>query len=103
MAKKIEEVLPRYKPGDRVAERPKNSAMISVREESVATVKKYSSQRYGVVVSSVIKEIKASKRNTRQIYVDVIWDGHNSSSRHAQMRLCYEHELQKLQETFSLV
>ena len=94
---------PRYQPGDRVAERPKNSSLVAVREESLEIIKKYRSQRYGTVVGTVVKEIKSLKKTARSLYVDVIWDGQRTPSRHAQMRLCFESELPTLQDSFTSV
>lgn len=100
MAKK-KGLEPKFKPGDRVAERPKDTLISAIREESRATVKKYTSQRFGTVVDSFIKTtVDNKKRTVRYCYVNVLWDGLKTPSQHAQMRICYEHELSALQETF---
>lgn len=93
MSKKI--VVPVYAPGDRVAERPKLRGGYT-RQESKAILEKHSSQRYGTIVSSVIKPTGSK----RIVYCEVIWDHQKSSSLHAQSRLCPIQKLPELSQNY---
>jgi len=93
---------PVFQPGDRVAERPKASAIPGLSPESQQRIAQYRSQRYGTVVSTFIKSSDArSKRVMKIPFVKVLWDGHASPSDHAQMRLIHEEKLAALLETYS--
>ena len=88
---------PKFQPGDRVAERPKSHFIPNIRSEAAARIAKYRTQRYGVVVDSVVKQV--SNRNggpARQVYVRVLWDGMQTPSEHAQHRLIQEGQLAEL-------
>ena len=80
-----------------MAERPKATAIPGLSAESLNRIQKYRSQRYGVVVDVFIKP---TKKRTGEImnnkFVKVLWDGLETPSDHAQMRLVHEHELPQL-------
>ena len=90
-------VIPLYQPGDRITERPKLRGGYT-REQSKEILQKNSFQRYGTIVSNVIKE--DNKRNRRVVYCEVRWDHQKSSSLHAQHRLCPVEKLPELAEQF---
>lgn len=80
-----------FKPGDRVAERPKSTIIPNLRAESRAIAAQYSSQRYGTVVETFVKVTKnRNNKETKLKYVRILWDGHQTPSDHAQMRICHE-------------
>lgn len=85
--------------GDRVAERPKNTIIYGVRSDMKEIVEKNSTQRYGVVVSCLIKT-NARKQNIK--YCEVLWDGLETPSVHAQHRLCLAEDLEKLAESYRI-
>lgn len=98
---KQQTITPRFKEGDRVAERPKASMLSAIRKESRERVAKYASQRYGTVVGCRIKTIQTRKKTTtRRCVVQVLWDGMKTSSEHEQMRICFIEELEGLKEGF---
>lgn len=98
---KAKTVTPKFQPGDRVAERPKASAIPNLKQESLAKTAQYRSQRYGVVVDTFTKTIKGrTNRESRQIYVKVLWDGMQSPSNHAQMRLVHEKEFPEVMDSY---
>ena len=89
-----------FKAGERVAERPKASVIPGLRPESQKIVAQYRSQRYGTVIETFIKvSTTKNKKQIKQRFVRVIWDGQQTPSEHAQMRLVHE---DKLQETLDL-
>lgn len=102
--KKQNNSIPKFSPGDRVAERPKASAIPGLRPESIKRIAQYKTQRYGTVVETIIKESKArSNKTTKLQYVRVLWDGMKSPSDHAQMRLCFESELPQVIDGYCAV
>jgi hypothetical protein len=92
---------PKFNPGDRVAERPKATAIPNLKQETLERIKVYRSQRFGVVVDTYSKKIKTQKRGliTRQ-FVKVLWDGLKTPSDHEQMRLIREEEFTKIQSDY---
>ena len=89
-------LLPKFKAGDRVAERPKASIIPNLRADSLQRIAQYRTQRYGTVVETFVKESKprsSSNRTSKLVFVRVLWDGAKTPSDHAQMRLCLEAEL----------
>lgn len=91
---KQSKATPKFSPGDRVAERPKASAIPGLRPESAKRIAQYRTQRYGTVIETIAKESKSRTNKTSTLlYVRVLWDGMQSPSDHAQMRLCLESEL----------
>lgn len=79
----------KFQVGDRVAERPKDNYIPMISPEKVSVVLKNSTQRTGQVTGIV------EKRDARKhlcTYYNVSWDN-NTTSQHAQFRLCHEHEL----------
>lgn len=88
---------PKFQPGDRVAERPKATAIPGLKAESIKRIEEFRSQRYGVVVDVFIKPTKTRTRGiVNNKFVKVLWDGRKTPSDHAQMRLIHEHELPEL-------
>jgi hypothetical protein len=94
-------MIPRYKAGDRVAERPKHSLLSCIRQESREAVAKFSKQRYGTVIDTFIKvSPRRGKPPMRQQVVRILWDGHPSPAEHVQMRICFIDELPQLLEEY---
>lgn len=94
-------VLPKFQPGDRVAERPKASLLSAVRKEVRERIQPYTTQRFGVVISNTIKVITSRNgRKSRVCYVNILWDGLKTPSQHSQMRICLESEFNKLREDY---
>lgn len=88
---------PKFQPGDRVAERPKATAIPNLKSESLKKIEKFRTQRYGVVVDVFIKKTETRSRGVvNNKFVKVLWDGLKTPSDHAQMRLVHEHELPEL-------
>ena len=83
-----------YAIGDRVAERPKSHGIIAVRAEAKERVAQYRTQRYGTVVGL---NFKKDKRGSNQRFLLIKWDHLQTPTEHAQMRICPEQDLIKLQ------
>ena len=99
MSRKPQTIQPKFKPGDRVAERPKQSIISAIRKESRQIVAKYTTHRRGVVIDSTIKTLTSSNgRTSRACYVSVLWDGLRTPSQHSQMRICLEEEYDKIRQ-----
>jgi hypothetical protein len=102
--KKHSTMIPKFAPGDRVAERPKASVIPGLSPESLKRIAKYRKQRYGTVVETITKESKSRLNKISKLqYVRVLWDGMQSPSDHAQMRLCLESELSQIVEGYCAV
>jgi len=87
-----------------VAERPKHSLLSCICKESREAVAKYSTQRYGTVIDTILKVTpRRGKTPLRQQVVRVLWDGHPSPAEHVQMRICFADELPKLLEEYGAV
>ena len=87
--------------GDRVAERPKATAIPNLSPEVNARVAAYRIQRYGVVVDLFTKKsVTRTRRVIEHKFVRVLWDGMKTPSEHAQMRICHEAELETLRNEF---
>lgn len=94
-------MTPKFKPGDRVAERPKATAIPNLSREAIEKTAQYRTQRYGVVVDVYVKVSKGRGiRQSNQNYVKVIWDGKQTPSSHAQMRLVHEHEFEDVKNSY---
>lgn len=99
MSRKPQTIQPKFKPGDRVAERPKQSIISAIRKESKEIVAKYTTHRRGVVVDNTIRTLTAKNGYTsRACYVSVLWDGLKTPSQHSQMRICLEEEYDKIRQ-----
>ena len=83
-----------YAIGDRVAERPKGHGLVAVREETKQRIAQYRAQRYGTVVGL---HFKKNKNGSNQRFLMIKWDHLKTPTEHAQMRICPENELIKLQ------
>lgn len=83
-----------YAIGDRVAERPKMHGLVAVREETKQRIAQYRAQRYGTVVGL---HFKKNKNGSNQRFLMIKWDHLKTPTEHAQMRICPENELIKLQ------
>ena len=92
---------PKFQAGDRVAERPKATAIPNLRPEVLNRIQVHKTQRFGVVVDTYVKPIKTPKRGIigRQ-FVKVLWDGLKTPSHHDQMRLVHEHEFEKVRDEY---
>lgn len=100
--RKPEKILPRFNPGDRVAERPKTSYLSCIRKEARDKIKQFQTQRYGTVIETVVKVTpRRGKNPLRQHLVRVQWDGQKNIAEHAQMRICLAKELPQLLEGYS--
>lgn len=90
-----------FKVGDRVAERPKSTMIPGLRIESRQRIAQYTAQRYGVVVDVYTKtSISPGKKPSKLSCLKIIWDGMQTPSEHAQMRICHESELENIREGF---
>jgi hypothetical protein len=102
--KKQNNSTPKFSPGDRVAERPKASAIPGLRPESIKRTAQYRTQRYGTVIETITKESKTRTNKTTMLtYIRVLWDGMQSPSDHAQMRLCLESDLPQVIDEYCAV
>jgi len=91
----------KFKPGDRVAERPKATAIPGLSKESLQKIQIHRTQRYGVVIDVFIKPTKTPTRGiVNNKFVKVLWDGLKTPSDHAQMRLVHEDELADLVKSY---
>jgi len=100
--RKPEKIEARFKPGDRVAERPKTSYISCIRKESREKIQHFRTQRYGTVVETVVKITpRRGKNPLRQHVVRIQWDGQRSIAEHAQMRICLAEELPQILEEYS--
>jgi len=92
---------PKFQPGDRVAERPKATAIPNLKPEVLNRIKVYKTQRFGVVVDTYVKQITTQKRKTiKRQYVKILWDGMKTPSDVEQMRLVHEHEFEQVQADY---
>lgn len=82
-----------YKPGDRVAERPKDHGLLATRAEVRDIIIKNRTQRYGTVVDVFYKRIANGRR---QKMLKIQWDHLQSPMDHAQMRICPVEQLNRL-------
>ena len=99
MTRKPQTIQPKFKPGDRVAERPKQSIISAIRKEAREIVAKYTTHRRGVVVDNTLRTLTSGNgRTSRVYYVSVLWDGLKTPSQHSQMRICLEKEYNKLRQ-----
>jgi hypothetical protein len=80
---------PKFKIGDRVAEKPKPRTILTSVTKTLDRIKPYTYQRYGTVLDTVYQ--KTSKATVP--YLKIIWDGSQSPSTHAQCRICLEKDL----------
>lgn len=92
---------PKFNQGDRVAERPKATAIPNLRPEVLKKIQAFKTQRFGVVVDTFVKPIKTQKRGiVKRQFVRVIWDGLQTPSDHEQMRLVHEDEFEKIKTEY---
>lgn len=94
---------PKPKPfavGDRVAERPKQRTLFYKSPEGRKKVELALTQRVGTVVSLTSQK----NRNGAVVpYVTVKWDGTDIVSTHANARICFLEDLNRLTEEFNPV
>lgn len=81
---------PKFKIGDRVAEKPKPHGIFTSSEEALKRIQPYRSQRYGTVLDTVYQQ--CTNKSTVP-YLKIIWDGTQSPAMHAQSRICLEKDL----------
>lgn len=93
-----------FKPGDRVAERPKATIIPGLRPEGRAIASRYNSQRYGTVVD-IFTKVSTSRGNkeTKQKFLRILWDGQQTPSDHAQMRICHEEKLAQILDEYGAI
>lgn len=92
---------PKFTPGDRVAERPKATAIPNLSAETLKRIQAYKTQRFGVVVNTFVRPTTTPKRKTvRRQFVAVLWDGSKTPSEHEQMRLVHEHEFAQVKQDY---
>lgn len=92
---------PKFTPGDRVAERPKATAIPNLSAETLKRIQTYKTQRFGVVVNTFVRPTTTPKRKTvRRQFVAVLWDGSKTPSEHEQMRLVHEHEFVQVKQDY---
>jgi|DEB0MinimDraft_3_1074331.scaffolds.fasta_scaffold05682_5 hypothetical protein len=82
-----------FKAGDRVAERPRSSALLTVRKEVAQVIAANSGPRFGTVEEIVIQKNSAGQ-NCK--YCLVLWDYKQTPSLHAHCRLCLEEDWKSL-------
>lgn len=82
-----------FKPGDRVAERPKDHGILATRASVQNVIVKNRTQRYGTVVETFYKRISNGRK---QKMLKIQWDHLKSPMDHAQMRICPVSELNRL-------
>jgi hypothetical protein len=91
----------KFQAGDRVAERPRATAIPNLRPDVLKRIQVYKEQRFGVVVDTYLKQIKAAKRGVvRRQFVRVLWDGLQTPSDHEQMRLVHERDFAQIQAEY---
>ena len=82
-----------YSIGDRVAERPKTHALMTVRPEVQERISQYRSQRYGTIVGF---KTKTNTRGAQTKFLLIQWDHLQSPTDHARMRICPIDQLDQL-------
>ena len=86
-----------YNIGDRVAERPKPSGLLTKYDDVRQRIAKYRTQRYGNVLNIIEKPNKLGRK---QKFLVIQWDHLASPTEHATMRICPASELQRLMKEF---
>jgi hypothetical protein len=99
---KKREQMTRKKPnpfeiGDRVAERPKATAIPNLSPAAVAIAAANRTQRYGVVTGL---KVKVNRQGAKTNYVEVLWDHLTTPSIHAQCRLCHIKDHKRIVEDY---
>lgn len=80
----------KFKPGDRVAERPRVKLNVASSTQGRQLFKRHNRQRYGTVTAT---SVRVNARGAKRKIVSVQWDGSQQSCDHEQMRLCAIDEL----------
>jgi len=80
----------KFKPGDRVAERPRVTLNVASSTQGQQLFKRHNKQRYGTVTAT---SVCVNARGAKRKIVSVRWDGSQQSCDHEQMRLCAIGEL----------
>jgi hypothetical protein len=88
MSKK--KLQPKFKIGDRVAEKPKPHGIFTSSPETLQRIQAYRSQRYGTVLDTVYQ---GGTNKSTTPYLKIMWDGTQSPAMHAQSRICLEKDL----------
>jgi hypothetical protein len=86
----------RFKAGDRVAERPRGSTLLTVRKEVAHVIEANSKPRFGTVEDIVIQKNSVGQ-NCK--YCLVLWDYQQTPSLHAHCRLCLEEDWEALTQS----
>ena len=90
-----------FKIGDRVAERPKSTIIPNLRSESLEKIARYRSQRFGVVVDVFVKNtVSRGNKQVKQKFLKILWDGMQTPSDHAQMRICHESDFEAVMDSY---
>jgi hypothetical protein len=84
----------KFNVGDRVAEKPIIRINVSATPEASKRFAAHTGQRFGVVTGLLVKK---NKRQSRK-FIEVLWDGHQASSQHEQMRICLASDLDDLKK-----
>ena len=89
----------KFKPGDRVAERPRVTLNVASSSEGQQLFQRHNKQRYGTVTAT---SVRVNARGAKRKIVSVRWDGSQQSCDHEQMRLCAIEDLsQAMQSVFN--
>lgn len=84
-----------------MAERPKSTIIPNLKSDSLEKIAKYRSQRFGVVVETFVKTtVSRGNKQTSQRFLKILWDGMQTPSDHAQMRICHESEFMAVMESY---
>jgi len=86
----------KFKPGDRVAERPRVTLNVASSSHGQQLFKRHNKQRYGTVTAT---NIRVNARGAKRKIVSVQWDGSQQSCDHEQMRLCAINELAEVTQS----
>jgi len=80
----------KFKPGDRVAERPRVTLNVASSSQGRKLFNHHCKQRYGTVTAT---SVRVNARGAKRKIVSVQWDGSQQSCDYEQMRLCAIDEL----------
>lgn len=87
----------RFAPGDRVAERPKASFILIHDPKTLKRIQPNRCARFGTVLGYKYQRTKNGRETP---YVEVMWDNRGSAALHAQSRLCFEVEFERIVDEF---
>jgi hypothetical protein len=73
----------------------------NLRKESIEKIEQYRNQRFGTVVDTFIKTTRS--RGNKEVKIKclkILWDGMQTPSDHAQMRICHEKDYTTILESY---